>query len=407
MAERIEEGDLVQADVDVKSRVRYWVARLSAGDKRIVDVANAFRERVRKDDPTCDLSIIDALIAETQGDSDRGIRILRDRKDAESRSVLFGVLARSRGADAALNTVAEEVNAGDSGIFTALGWRSWAGCMAEVGRWDEASERLARIEGKRNEAPALSLLEGIINVQLLLPKDRRGLTTGPVLFVGIAPNQGERAEGAHRSATECFELAAPGLRDIDEDDCGVPVREWRLWLCLMNPREDNRKEAQNEVRRNLEGEEPDVNLVLYSWVFEIGFEREPLRLFLSTRDKLGGLNDEERRAEYFLTWKSMDAGEIGVSEFLAYLEEHRAQLSEVLPANLLVAMRIESLLRDNQVERGRTDLAESSGDLDEVEIARLTAMIDAHIGLDARTDLERAYQETGSLIDLRNPDQLR
>ena len=402
LAGRIGEGDLVQADVEVKNCVRYWVARLSAGDKRIVDVAKAFRERVRKDDPICDLSIIDALIAETEGDSDRGIRLLRDRGDAESRTVLFGVLARSRGADAALSTVAEEVNAVDAGIFTALGWRSWAGCMAEVGRWDEAAERLARLEGKRNEAPALSLLEGIINAQLLLPEDRRGLTAGPVLFVGIAPNQGERAEGAHRSATECFELAALGLRDIDEDDCEVPVTEWRLWLRLMNPREDNRKDAQNEVRRNLEGEEPDVNLVLYSWVFEIEFEREPLRLYLSARDKLGGLNDEERRAEYFLTWSSVDTGEIGVSEFLAYLEEHRAQLSEVLPANLLVAMRIESLIRDNQVERGRTDLAESGGDLDEVEVARLTAMIDAHIGLDARTDLERAYQETGSLIDLRN-----
>ena len=402
LAGRIGEGDLVQADVEVKNRVRYWVARLSAGDKRIVDVAKAFRERVRKDDPICDLSIIDALIAETEGDSDRGIRLLRDRGDAESRTVLFGVLARSRGADAALSTVAEEVNAVDAGIFTALGWRSWAGCMAEVGRWDEAAERLARLEGKRNEAPALSLLEGIINAQLLLPEDRRGLTAGPVLFVGIAPNQGERAEGAHRSATECFELAALGLRDIDEDDCEVPVTEWHLWLRLMNPREDNRKDAQNEVRRNLEGEEPDVNLVLYSWVFEIEFEREPLRLYLSARDKLGGLNDEERRAEYFLTWSSVDTGEIGVSEFLAYLEEHRAQLSEVLPANLLVAMRIESLIRDNQVERGRTDLAESGGDLDEVEVARLTAMIDAHIGLDARTDLERAYQETGSLIDLRN-----
>ena len=170
----------------------------------------------------------------------------------------------------------------------------------------------------------------------------------------------------------------------------------------MNPREDSRKEAQNEVRRSLEGEEPDVNLILYSWVFEIEFERETLRLYLTARDKLGGLNDEERRAEYFLTWNSMDAGEISVSEFLAYLEEHRSQLREVLPANLLVAMRIESLVRDNQVERGRADLAESGGDLDKVEVARLAAMINAHIGLDARTDLERAYQETGSLIDLRN-----
>ena len=402
LAGRIEERDLVQAEVEVKNSVRYWVARLCAGDTRLVDVGMKFRERVWDDDPTTDLSIIDALIAETQGDANRGIRLLRDRNDAESRTVFFGLLARTRGADAALSAVAEEVNAGESGFLTALGWRSWAGCMAEVGRWDEAAERLALIEVKRDETPALSLLEAIINAQLLLPTDRRGLTAGPVLFVGIAPNQGEHAEGAHRRATECLELAALGLGDIDEDDCDVPVAEWRLWLRLMNPRENCRKEAQDEVRRSLEGEEPDVNLILYSWVFEIEFERESLRLYLSGRDRLGGLNEEERRAEYFLTWSSTEAGEISVREFLAYLEEHRAQLSEVLPANLLVAMRIESLVRDNQVERARADLAERGSDLDEMEVARLTAMIDAHVGLDSRTGLERAYQETGSLIDLRN-----
>ena len=402
LAARIEEGDLGQTDIEVKNSVRYWGARLSAGDSRLLDVAKAFRERVRSDDPTSDLLIVDALIAETEGDSDRGIRLLRDREDAESRTVLFGMLARSAGAAAAVNAVAEKVNAGESDIFTALGWRSWAGCVAEVGRWDEAAERLGRIEGKRNDEPALALLEGIINAQLLLPEDRRGLTAGPVLFVGIAPNQGERAEGAHRSATECFELAALGLRDIEEDDFGVPIREWRLWLRLMDPREGNRKEAQDEVRRNLEGEELDVNLVLYSWVFEIEFEREPLRLYLLARDKLGGLNDEERRAEYFLTWNRLNVGEMGVDEFLVYLEEHRTQLREVLPANLLVAVRIESLVRNNQIERARADLAASGGDLDEVDIARLTAMIDAHVGLDARSGLERAYHETGSLIDLRN-----
>lgn len=402
LAGRIEEGDLVQADVEVKNSVRYWVARLCASDSRLVDVGVKFRERVWNDNPTTDLSIIDALLAETQGDADKGIRLLRDRKDAESRTVLFGLLARTRGADAALSAVAEEVNTGEPGFFTPLGWSSWADCMAEVGRWDEAAERLAQIEIKRDETPAFSLLEAIINAQLLLPTDRRGLTAEPVLFVGIAPNQGEQAEGAHRRATECLELAALGLRDIDEEDCDVPVAEWRLWLRLMNPRENYRKEAQDEVRQSLEGEEPDVNLILYSWVFEIEFERESLRHYLSGRDRLGGLNEEERRAEYFLTWSSADAGETSAREFLAYLEEHRAQLSEVLPTNLLVAKRIESLLRDSQVERARTDLAESASDLDEVEVARLTAMIDAHVGLDARTGLERAYKETGSLIDLQN-----
>ena len=123
----------------------------------------------------------------------------------------------------------------------------------------------------------------------------------------------------HRRATECFGLAADGLGDIDDEECDVPVAEWRLWLRLMNPKEDRRKEAKDEIRQSLEGEEPDVNLILYSWVFEIEFEREPLRLYLSVRDKLGGLNEEERRAEYFLTWNSADEGQISVREYFSLL----------------------------------------------------------------------------------------
>ena len=402
LARRIEEGDLVHANDSAKHNVRYWMAMLCAGNAETLDVAKECRERVRKDDSTKDLSIIDALIAESDGNPDGGIRILRDRDDPESRSVLFGVLARSRGATFALNTFADRMDGEDAEVFTVNGWRSWAGFMTEVGRWEEAAERLARIDGMRNEAPALSLLEGIINAQLLLPDEKRGLTGNPLLFVGITPNQGQKAEDAHERATKCIDLAEQGLGNIEEGDCDVPVAEWCLWLQLMNPREENRQDAINEIRQNLEGETPDVNLLLYSQVFNIEFNGEPLKHYLSGRERLGGLNKEEERASYFMTWNSMIADEIGAREFLAHLEMHQDRLSGVLPTDLLIAMRIEALLMDNQTERARTDLDESSGDLDEAGVLRLTAMVDVHVGVDPRAGLERAYRETGGLIDLQN-----
>ena len=402
LARRIEGGDLVHAYDSAKHNVRYWMAKLCAGDAETLDVAKVCRERVRKDDSTRDLSIIDALIAESDGNLDGAIRILRDRDDPESRSVLFGVLARSRGATFALSTFTESLDGEDAEVFTAIGWRSWAGCMAEVGRWEAAAERLARIDGMRNEVPALSLLEGIINAQLLLPDEKRGLTANPLLFVGITPNQGQKAEDAHERAAKCFDLAEQGLGNIEEDDCDVPVKEWRLWLHLMNPREENRQDAIHEIRRNLEGETPDVNLVLYSWFFNIEFNGKPLKHYLSGRDKFGGLNEEEERASYLVTWNSMIVGEIGAREFLAHLEMHRDRLGGVLPIDLLIAMRIEALLRDNQTERARIDLDESSGDLDEAGVIRLAAMIKAHVGVDPRADLERAYRETENFIDLQN-----
>ena len=60
------------------------------------------------------------------------------------------------------------------------------------------------------------------------------------------------------------------------------------------------------------------------------------------------------------------------------------------------------MLRDNQTERARALLLEMAGDLDEVEATRFSAMIDAHDGVDPRERLERAYHDTGSIIDLQN-----
>ena len=402
LARRIEGGDLAYVDDNAKHNVRNWMAKLCAGDAETLDVAKVSRERLMKDDSTRDFSIIDALIAESEGNPDGGIHILRDRDHPESRSVLFGILARSRGAAFALSTFADRMDGEDAEVFTAIGWRSWAGCMVEIGRWEEAAERLARIDGMRNEVPALSLLEGIINAQLLLPDEKRGLKANPLLFVGITPNQGHKAEDAHERATKCFDLSEQGLGKIEEGDCDVPVAEWHLWLQLMNPREENRQDVIHEIQRNLEGGTPDVNLVLYSRVFNIEFNGEPLKHYLSGRERLGGLNKEEERASYFMKWNSMIAGEIGVREFLAHLEMHQDRLGGVLPTDLLIAMRIEALLKDNQTERARIDLDESSGDLDEAGVIRLTAMIDAHVGVDPRADLERAYQETGNFIDLQN-----
>ena len=402
LARRIEEGDLVHADDSTKHNVRYWMARLCAGDAETLDVAKENRKRLMEDDSIRDLSIIDALIAESEGNPDRSIHILRDQNGPESKSVLFYVLARSRGTAFALSTFADRINGEDTQVFTAIGWMNWARYMAEAERWEEAAERLARIEGMRNEAPVLSLLEGILNAQLLLPSEKRDLTGNPPLFVGIIPNQGQKAEDAHAHASKCFDLAEQGLGNIEKGDCDVPVAEWKLWLKLMDPREENRQDSIDNIRQNLESETPNVNLVLYSWFFNIEFNRNPLKCYLSKRDRLGGLTEDEERALYFVIWNSMIATEISAREFLTHQKMHQDRLVGVLSTNLLIAMRIEALLRDDQIDRARTALDESSGDLDEAEVVRLTAMIDAHVGVDTRADLERAYRETGDLIDLQN-----
>ena len=399
---RLGSGDLAAADEDVKRNVRYWTARLCASDSETVDIAKELRAQIKEDDADRDLSIVDALICEVDGDSQRAIRLLLDRDDPDSRTALFGVLARSRGTSIALDEFEDGVAAEGAGIFTAVGWRNWANCMAEVGRWQDAADRLSRIDDAWSEAPALALFEGIVNAQLLLPAERRGATGDPRIFAGISPIQGEQAEAAHARATACFELAQSGLQEIDDTDLDRFMSDWRRWLRLMDPNDENACNAHHEIRQSLECDNPEVKAMLFAWAFGVSFNSKQLRRYLSRREKLGGLNEDELRAECLLYLVDMDSGEIGVREFFGYLESRQTRLAGVMPDSLLKAVSIDALVRDNQVERARALLAEMHGDLEEVEVMRLSAMIDDHEGRDPRRVLERAYQATRDLTDLRN-----
>ena len=400
--DRLDTGDLSAADNEIAHKVRYWLARLCAGDAETLGIAKKFRAQIKDSDRGSDLSIVDALICLTDGDQDGAIRIVRDRDDPDSRSTLFVLLVQSRSADTALDMFQDEIRGSDAGLFTALGWRNWACRMAEAGRWEEAAERLAGFDGIWSSTPALAFFEGIINAQLLLPAESRHLTSEPPLFVGLTPNQGERAESVHERAQRCLELAQSGLDNIGRNDLKRSVADWRLWLRFMDPRENNVQSAHDEIRQNLESNSPDVNLMPLAFAFGVSFNPAPLRKYLSGREKLGGLNDDELLAEYILFWNDLKSSEIGCRDFLLYLEKHQKRLNKVMPDNLLMAMKIEALVADNQTERARELLTEAGSGLDKAEAIRLSAMIDTHDEVDPRKKLEQAYRETGNITDLGN-----
>ena len=399
---RLDSGDLAATDADVKHNVRYWTARLCASEAATHDVARELRAQIRNREPDRDLSIIDALICDFDGNSDGAIRLLRDRDDPDSRTALFGVLARLRGAGTALGEFAEAIDAANSGLFTAVGWRNWATSMTEVGQWQEAADVLGRLDDPWSGAPALALVEGIINAQLLLPPERRSACGEVRIFAGISPIQGEHAEAVHARATECFEMAKSGLEEIADADLERFVSDWSWWLRLMDPNVEGTRNAHDGIRQALERDAPDVSVVPFAWAFGVSFDSEPLRRFLSRRERLGGLSAEELRAECLLYLVDMNSGRISVREVIRYLETSQTRLTREVPVGLLTAARIDALLRDNQAARARSFLAEMRDDLDDVEAMRLSAVIDVHEGRDPRTALERAYGETRDPADLPN-----
>ena len=237
--------------------------------------------------------------------------------------------------------------------------------------------------------------------QHLLPEKRRTLSQSPLIFDGISPIQGEKAEIAHKRAVESFELARSGVLDFDEPDLERSFEEWQCWLRLMDPREGRGKDVRDEIKQNLESDNPDVNLAPFAWCFEVDFDPQSLQMYLSSRETLGGLNEEELRAKLLLLYDQVNSGEVTQRDFLTFLDSHRGRLVDVVPNALLTAIRIETLVKDNQTERARVLLVEATS-LDDVDRMRLSTMIDAHTGVDPRQRLEAAYRETGDIIDLQN-----
>ena len=393
-----DEGDLVAVSTSIKNKVLYWTARLCASDAATRDSARQLRHELLQADPNMDLSIIDALLAETGGDANEALRLLRDNDDPDSRTALFGVLAQLRGERDALAWSEDQNASNDSQFFTAVGWKIWAVFMAKIGKWEEAAQRLISFEALWPEMPALAFVEGIINAAMLLPDDHRemALKTVPI-FQGVAPSLVAGAENRHSRAVACFEFVEQSLKDIADHDLARFISDWCLWLQLMDPKTENANAARDEIRQYMEEGARAVELIPFAYAFDISFNVEPLRQYLEQRKQIGGLNEHELLAEGLLSKQSMSPRDL-----VAYLEQHRTRLSKVMHPALVTTMHVDALVRDGQTERARTVVAEHAADLGEEYSNRLTVMIDAEEGNDPREQLEHLYREKGHLYDLKN-----
>ena len=392
-----DEGNLFAASTSTKNTVLYWAAILCASDAETRNSAQQLRDELQKTDPDRDLSIVDARLAEADGNTDEALRLLRDLDNPDSRTALFGVLIRSGDERAALAWCAEQAGADDNNFFTEVGWWNWAICMAKAGCWNEAARRLLSFESHWQEMPMLAFVEGIINAAILLPNEHRerALETVP-LYLGVAPILAPRVEEHYDRAATCFEFAEQNLRGIADRDLVRFISGWRCWLRLMDPSSGNAKTARDRVRQDMEKGEQAVELIPFAYVFDIPFNAEPLRRYLEYRKKLGGLDDYELLADCLLAEQSMTPGNL-----VTYLEQYKTRLSKVMPLAFVTTMQVDALVKDGQTEKARALVAEQTTDLGKAQARRLTVRIDECEGNDPREQLELLHRETKDLADLK------
>ena len=396
---RVNEGDLSAIEDSVKHDVYQWTARLCVTQKDTLPFAKEIRRLLSESTPRANLSIIDALILEADGDGDAALRTLRDADDRESRSVWFGLLARVKGEERALEWFDSRQPQDHRAFLSGAGWVGWAIASAKCERWESAAEVLSTLQGMWDEMPALSIIEGSVNAALLLPQDFRSRALdGMPLYHGITPTLGIAAVRHHSRAVECFGYAERRLQGQVNQGWIRALEDWILWLRLMDPERDRRESARKHIRAEMRDGAKAVALVPFAFSFEINFDPLPIREYLGQRGELGGLDDRARLAEFIVNAQSLKPG-----AFIEYLNNNSEELIRVVPPEYFASQHVESILGDDRSSGdARKIIDQHRASLDEHHAKRLEMMVDAYEGDDVRSKLEELYQETGSIVDLRN-----
>ena len=396
---RVNEGDLSAIEDSVKHNVYQWTARLCATQKDTLSFAKEIRSLLAEITPRTDLSIVDALIFEADGDGDAALRTLRDAEDRESRSVWFGLLVRVRGEEKALEWFDQRKPQDNRAFFSGAGWVGWAIASAKCERWESTAEVLLALQDMWDEMPALPIIEGSVNAAMLLPQDFRSrVLDGMPLVHGIAPTPGMVAERYHARATECFGYAERRLRGQIDEGWIKALEDWSLWLRLMDPERSRREAARAHIEAEMQDGAKAAILVPFAFSFEINFDPLPLRAYLEQRRELGGLDDRARLAEFIVNAQFLEP-----SAFIEYLNKSGEDLIRVVPPEFFTSQHVESILDDDRSsDDARKIIDQHRAILDEHHAKRLEMMVDAYEGDDVRSKLEELYQETDSIVDLRN-----
>ena len=393
----VQEGTLGGADASTKNAVRYWAARLLAENRQTAATARDLLAALPRPYVDFDVVIVEARIAETEGETDRALDLLGDPESTDRRSSYLVALDRIGRKGDALTWFDSTGDDHPSDFLTAPGWRSWAICMAEAERWEEATTRLAALEGQWQSDAALPLTEGILNAAMLLPAGERSRALKDIpIYPGMAPSHPPEAGVYAARARICFAAARdyPGI--AGNHDLSEFVDNWQLWLRLMDPDPARSSAARSELRKKITDGPAGFALVPLVWALGIEFDAATVGARLAEQRAAGQFSSVEWAAECLSNQRSMPP-----RDFVRYLERHWARLTGIMPEPFLAELKVRALVADGQPARARDDLERARETLGPGASRSLELWIQTHEGQDRRSELEALYRESNQVSDLR------
>ena len=396
----VTEGDLRYVERNLKYNIIYWAARLQAASSDSVHASEELLRKLKSEAPEIDCRIPEALILETNGELDRALSLVAQINDPDGRAAAFRLLIRARGTRSALEWFEQHDGKESRDFFSSLGWFNVAVSLCENARWHDAATLVASLEPLWEEWPDLAFLDGVINAAMLLPEELRTHALKMNVFHSVMrPRYGITESKMRARALTSFIRAGDLLEGLGDDGKrrADVARDWVLWLRLTDPNSEIVDCARSEIREAMRNAKRAIDLLPFAVSFNIEFDPDPSRRYLSQRSKFGDLEPHELFAEFTLA-------EVGSTkaQFAEFLEREGERLSRAIPRDVIIGKWVETLVAIDQAVKADELLCQSESIFEDRDFERLRALVAAKKGDDPRADLQRLYEETHSLIDLKN-----
>ncbi len=395
LAKDIEQGGYVGTPPNIAADVYFWLARVAAAHKNI-DLANNAKDNLLKISCGFDTAIIDAWLYVANGNPDAGLRQLRDRHDADSRTVMFSILLHEKEDSTALEFI-KTLDLDDRTVFTPTGWREVVACLLRANRFEDAVRVLANLsdEDFRNN-PLLLYLKGVVTASYLVAEPYKELITRES-FSELREHLliGKGIDEKRIQCIESFELAKTLVSSSGVKKISAMIDNWLMFLRLADP-----KTRDTEITRIAElmkdGREA-VNLIQFAFDFGIDFDQEPLESHLIRQHRLGGLTPKEQIAMMFLYRATNE-----FSKLSTYVCDNWDALIEIIDESSLAILLIQSLCSEGKCEYAEEILEKYRHIFAASNIPRLELSISECKGEDSASKAIEIYKKSQDIMDLTN-----
>ena len=336
-----------------------------------------------------------ARIAIVEEEYDVALKMLRDRNDSPSRSLILDAIARRDGDEAFFAHLEEHLQLAD---LTGPAVQNAAVRKVQADQLDEATDILRQAtDAQISESPLILYIRARLYMGKAVPPEIRkrllehdGMLPRPTDFHGDA--EGRRHLELARVD---LERLTPILPDLESPSFSSLVDVNLTALSLCSADQTVRALARNQFVERMKDPTQDLLLAPLAKMYGVEVDWTALKARLSKAEQLGGYDETQLRTAFTII---MDEGT--PEEIADFVHRYRDDLETYSTNGSVVAIEIEALAKSGRKQGALELLAAESERLGEEAVAFLTATIAELDGEDTiQTRLDQ-FDATGSAHDL-------